>query len=406
MNRSWKRDAAVFLASQCISLLGSSLVQYALMWHITLKTKSGTMMALYIICGFLPNFFISPFAGVWADRYDRKKIIMLADGLIATVTLALAAAFAAGFDVSWLIFLAAGLRAVGSAVQQPAVGAFLPQIVPQDRLTKVNGINGSLQAGLMLFSPMLSGVLMTFAPLSAVFLIDVLTALLAIGALALFLKSPGPASTAAKAATPYFSDMKDGLRYIAKHRYLKSFFAYLALFFLMISPSAFLTPLQTARTFGPDVWRLTAIEIVFATGMMLGGALIAAWGGFRNRMVSIVLANGVMAACAIGLGLIPNFWIYLACMGVFGIALPLFNTPSTVILQERVENEYMGRVFSVMSMISSSLMPMGMLIFGPLAEKVRVEWILVGSGAVLLSMALILPLNRRLMEAGRAQSSS
>ena len=93
MEKNWKKDLALFLGGQTISLFGSMLVQYAIMWHITLTAKSGSVQTLYIICGILPTFFISPFAGVWADRYDRKKLIMVSDSMIATATLILAFIF-------------------------------------------------------------------------------------------------------------------------------------------------------------------------------------------------------------------------------------------------------------------------------------------------------------------------
>lgn len=396
-NRSWKRDAALFLTSQVLSLFGSSLVQYAMVWYITLKTKSGMMMTLITVCGFLPAFFLAPFAGVWADRFDRKKVIMLADGTIAAVTLGLAAAFASGMEAFWLMFLAAALRSAGSAVQQPAVGAFLPQIVPSESLTKVNGINSSLQAAVMIASPFISGALMSFAPLPAVFLIDVATAALAISVLLFFLRVPPHAKAAERRKSTYLADLKLGFGYIRSHSFLKRYFVFLAGLYVLISPSAFLTPLQVARSFGAEVWRLMSIEVAFSGGMLVGGAFLAAWGGFHNRMRTVILGCVAMAVCAIGLGLIPAFWPYLACMAAFGFALPLLNTPSTVLLQERVEESYMGRVFSVMGMISSSLMPMSMLVFGPLAEIVRVEWLLVGSGAALLLMTAFMSLDRVLM---------
>jgi len=401
--KAWKRNATIFLATQALSLLGSSLVQYALMWNVTLSTKSGVMMTLYIICGFVPTFLLSPFAGVFADRFDRRKIIMLSDGLIALVTLALALALslAGGRHALWLMFLAAAIRSLGSALQGPAVGAFLPQLVPEDQLTRVSGINGSMQSVIMLLSPMLSGALLSLAPLQTVFFIDVGTAAIAIGSLALFLPVPPHEKALRKQEVSYFEDMRLGFRYIRGHRYLLSFFAYLSLFLFFVTPAAFLTPLQVTRSFGADVWRLTAIEIAFSAGMMLGGGLIAAWGGFKNRVRTMLLSNLVMALCTIALGLVPLFWLYLVFMGLFGVAMPFFNTPSAVMLQEQVETSYLGRVFSVMTMLSTSLMPIGMLIFGPLAELVPIELLLLGSGAVLLAMAIGLPFNRRLLEAGR-----
>lgn len=402
---SWKKNIAVFLSSQTLSLFGSSLVQYALMWHITLETKSGLMMTLYIVCGFLPTFFLSPFAGVWADRYDRKKLIILADALIALVTLAMAIVFLSGNKSIPLLFLAAGIRAFGSAIQHPAVGAMLPQMVPQESLTRINGINGSIQSALSLVSPIASGALLGLAGIEFIFFIDVATAALAIALLAGFLKVKPHAKALESKALPgggfsYFKDMADGFRYIREHRFLVGYFIYVGLFLWMITPAAFLTPLQTTRRFGEEVWRLTALEILFSAGMMLGGVAIAAWGGFKNRMKTMVLSNAIMALCTLALGIVGEFWLYLAIMGIFGVTIPFYNTPSMVMIQEHVEEAYMGRVFSVMTMVSTSLMPLGMLVFGPLADAMRIEILLLGTGAAMLALGAVVLGRKRLMEAG------
>jgi DHA3 family macrolide efflux protein-like MFS transporter len=398
--KNWKRDLTLFFSSQALSLLGSSLVQYAIMWHITLETKSGLMMTLSIVCGFVPTFLLSPFAGVFADRYDRKKIIMLADGMIALVTLALALLFAAGYRAIWLLLLAQALRSIGSALQGPAVGAILPQIVPEDRLMRANGINSSIQSALMIASPLLSGALLGLASIQAIFFIDVGTAALAIGVLLVFLRVPPHEKASRRADSGYFDDMRLGFRYIREHRYLTRFFSYLGLLLFLVTPAAFLTPLQVARRFGAEVWRLTAVEIFFSGGMMLGGLVMASWGGFKNRMRTMVASGLAMAACTIGLGLMPWFWPYLAVMAVFGIAMPLYNTPSATMIQEHVEPDYLGRVFSVLTMLSTSLMPLGMLIFGPLADLVKIEWLLLATGAAMLAHGLFALGDRKLMEAG------
>ena len=396
---TWKRKTTLFLTSQTFSLFGSSLVQYALMWYVTLETKSGFMMTLYIVCGFLPTFFLSPFAGVWADRYDRKKLIMFSDAIIALATLSLAFVFMAGYNALWLILLTAAIRSLGTAVQGPAVGAILPQFVPTDKLTRVNGISGSIQAAIMLVSPILSGALISFLPMQTIFMIDVVTAAIAITVL-LFLKiSPHQKASEAQTTT-YFTDMKLGFQYIRKQRYLVSYFWFIGILLFLAAPAAFLTPLQVVRTFGSDVWRLTAIEVVFSVGMMLGGALISAWGGFKNRMHTIIVSTLIMSIFTIGLGLAPIFWLYLVFMGMFGIAMPLFNTPSTVIIQERVEESYLGRVFSVLTMLFTSAMPMGMLLFGPLAEVVKIEWILIVTGSLMIVQSLRMLLDKQLMSAG------
>lgn len=400
-NPSWQRNTVLFVLSQTISMFGTSLVQYAIMWYITLNTQSGVMMTISIICGFLPTFFLSPFAGVWADRYSRKLLIMLSDSMIALTTLALAVLFVLGHGSMWLLFALSAVRAVGMAVQGPAVGALLPQIVPQDQLTRVNGINGSIQAMVMLISPMISGGLMTFASIESIFMIDVVTAAIAVSVLLFFLKIPVHAKALEKQEVSYFHDMMEGIRYIRRHEFVKKFFVYCALFMFLAAPAAFLTPLQVARSFGPEVWRLTAIEIAFSIGMMLGGLLMSSWGGFPNRVHSMTLAAFVFGACTLALGLVPLFWIYLLFMFLTGTAMPLFNIPSTVLLQEKVEVDFLGRVFGVLTMISSSMMPLGMLVFGPAADIIAIETLLIGTGILLSVQAFFLVGNKVLQEAGK-----
>lgn len=185
------------------------------------------------------------------------------------------------------------------------------------------------------------------------------------------------------------------------HAFLKIFFLFFAVFFVLMAPAAFLTPLQVARSFGDDVWRLTAIEIAFSIGMMVGGGLIASWGGFPNKIKTLALASVVMGVCTFALGIIPIFWIYLAFMALFGVAIPIFNTPATVLLQEKVEEDYLGRVFGVMGMISTSMMPLGMLIFGPIADIIKIEWLLLGTGIFIMILAFFLGRNKVLIEAGK-----
>ncbi|MCM3799721.1 MFS transporter [Caldibacillus thermoamylovorans] len=399
---NWYKNIVLFLSSQAISLFGSSLVQYAMMWYITLSTESGVMMTIYIICGFIPTFILSPVAGVWADRYNRKMLIVLSDGLIALATLILAILFLMGFDDIWLLFLMAAILAFGTGIQTPAVGAILPQIVPKNKLTKVNGINGSIQAIIMFVSPLVSAALLGMATMEIIFFIDVVTAAIAIGTLLIFLKIPLHEKAKDKQTTSYLSDFKLGLQYVNSHDFLKKFFLFFALFMVLMAPASFLTPLQVARSFGDDVWRLTAIEIVFSIGMMAGGAIIAAWGGFSNKVKTMGFATVIMGVCTFALGSVPNFWVYLFFMGVFGVAMPILNTPATVLLQEKIEEDYLGRVFGVMGMISTSMMPIGMLIFGPLADMVKIEWLLIGTGAFIMCLSLLLVKNHVLIEAGKS----
>jgi MFS transporter, DHA3 family, macrolide efflux protein len=401
MSKNWKKNIILFLTSQTISLFGSSLVQYAIMWYITLKTQSGVMMTISIICGFAPTFFLSPFAGVWADRYNRKTLIILSDSLIAISTLILAILFLQGHDSIWMLFVTSSIRAFGSGIQTPAIGAFLPQLVPEDKLTKVNATNGSIQSLVMLISPMLSGALLTIATIETIFFIDVITAAIAVFILLLFLHVPAHAKAMEKQTTSYFSDMREGVRYVKNHAYVKKYFLFCAIFFILAAPVAFLTPLQVTRSFGNDVWRLTALEITFSMGMMAGGIIMASWGGFKNKVHTMVLSTVGIGVGTFALGIIPVFWIYLIFMALIGGVMPMFNIPATVLLQQKVEGDFLGRVFGVFGMIASSMMPLGMLVFGPIADIIKIEWLLIGTGLLLVIQSFFMLRSKVLIEAGK-----
>lgn len=400
MQENWKRNTGVFMASQAISLFGSSLVQFAITWYITLTTQSGIYMTISIFCSLLPTLFMSPFAGVWADRYDRKKLIVLADGAIALSTLVLALIFMSGFKPIWLLFAVSVVRSLGGAVQNPAVNAMLPDMVPAEHLTRVNGINGSLQSLLNLAAPALAGALLTMiGSIEIIFFIDVVTAVIAIVIMLRFLHLPKRARKDVQ-QTGYFKEIREGLSYIRSQSYLMHLLFYTIVICVCIAPVSFLTPLQVVRTYGEDVWRMTAIEIAFSAGMLGGGLLVSTWGGFKNRVKTMGIAVFVMGVGTVLLGVGLPFWIYLGMMVLIGIMMPMFNTPAVVMLQENVDSAYMGRVFSVITMVNTSMMPLGMLFFGPLADRIPIEWLLLATGAVILITASIVFFDRTIMKIG------
>jgi MFS transporter, DHA3 family, macrolide efflux protein len=325
--------------------------------------------------------------------------------LIAAATFIIAVLFILGFDAIWLLFIASAVRSLGTGIQTPSVGAFLPQIVPEDQLTRVNGINSSVQAFVVLLSPMASGALMSIATIDVIFFIDVATAAIAVAILAVFLRVPVHAKALEKQTLTYGEDLRQGIQYIRNNAFIKSIFVFCAIYFVLVSPLAFLTPLQVARSFGADVWRLTVVEMAFSVGMIAGGAFIAAWGGFKNRLHTIVAANMVISLCTLAIGIVSVFWVYVLLMVLIGLAMPLFNTPFIVLLQERTEEDYLGRVFGVLSMISSSVMPLSMVLYGPLADTFKIEWLLVITGILMVVQTLLMLTDKVLLDAGKPLES-
>ncbi|MDR2423451.1 MAG: MFS transporter [Prevotellaceae bacterium] len=404
MEIKWKKNTALFLTGQALSLFGTMVVQYAILWHITLKSQSGSMMTVFTLIGFLPMFFISPFAGVWADRFNRKNIINIADGSIAFFSLIVAVLLIVGIDSYVILLLCAFVRSLGQGVQMPAVGAFIPQIVPEKHLTRINGFQSSIQSTVTLISPMLSGALMTFAPLQALFFLDVVTAIIGISIVFFFVKIPSrgtpPDDASKQNKGRYLYDLKQGINYIRKNGYVSRMILLSAIFMFLFAPAAFLTPLQVVRDFGQDIWRLPAIEITFSIGMMAGGILIGIWGGFKNRIYTMTLSCLMCGVLAVGLGIAPWFWLYLLIMGLLGVSMPLYNAPSMVLLQTTVEPAFMGRVISVFTMVSSTMMPLGMMVFGPFADMVSIDLLLIVTGLLVTLLAVPMVASKTLRDAG------
>lgn len=400
----WKRNSAWFLSSQTVSLFGSSLTQFAIVWYVTLSTSSGIMIMISSLCSFLPQILISLFAGVWADRYNRKYLIMIADGSIAFATLILAVVYLFGYRELWLLFLVSAIRSVGTGIQTPAVSAIIPQIVPQDKLMRINGINGTIQSLTMLVSPAVSGVVLSLAGLEAAFFIDVVTAAAAIIILSR-LAVAKVARSLDQNQMGAFADLKTGLRYTWNHRFLRVFLAFYAGLMFLVTPAALLTPLMTTRSFGEEVWMLTANEMVWSLGTVVGGVVIATWGGFRNRIHTIVLGTVGFGLFTMLMGFSGAFLLYLILLFIAGISMPFIGSPGMVLLQEKVEPEMQGRVFGLVQIVSSSAIPLGMAIFGPLADAVKVEYLLISTGFLMAVLGACMPLCRSLRDVGKSTNT-
>lgn len=384
----WFKRTALFLTGQTITLFGSSIVQFAISWHITLTTKSGLMMTIATLCGFLPQLLISIFAGVWADRIDRKRLIILADATIAICTAILAVLFSMGYTEIWLLFVISAVRSLGAGIQMPAVSAFLPELVPQEKLMRVNGINASIQSLMLLLSPAAAGGLYEVMGLGTIFWVDVITA--AVGISLLLILKVAPREQIKHEAEHFFSDMLLGVRYVAKTKWLRQFLGFYLVFAFMFGPVIFLTPLMVARSFGEEAWRLVVHEMVFSAGSILGGLLVGILGSkLRNKVHLLLIASMAFGLTTLVMGLSPNFLFYLCVMAPMGVTVPFTNTSAMTVLQTRVQPDLMGRVFGLVSIIGSGAMPLSMVLFGPLADVVSIQLQLIITGFLMMCICLL-----------------
>lgn len=392
----WKKDITLFLSAQTISLFGSSIVQYAIIWYITLTTSSGLMITLSTLCGFLPQLIISLFAGVWVDRYNRKYVSMISDAVIAVVTLLLAISFILGYKPLWLIFAVLAVRSFGTGIQTPTVNSIIPQLVPKEHLIRVNGINSTLSSLNMLIAPATSGVLYAYLSIEKIFFVDVITAAIALTLMSMLKLARLSSQNLEGKST--IKAIREGFYYLKENPFIRYLIIFLIVMMILISPAAFMTPLMVSRSFGPEAWRLAINEMAFSSGAIVGGIAIAMWGGFNSRLRTTLLAGGAYGFCMIALGCAPVFAIYLAFNFLIGITMPCFNAPITALLQEKVDPAMHGRIFSLVQVANCCALPLGMVLFGPLADHFRIEHLLVMAGILVLLLCAQLFVKRKLME--------
>ena len=392
----WKRKTILFLISQCITLFGSMIVQMSIIWYVTLKTSSGGWVAAFMICSYLPQFLISFFAGVWADRYSRKKLIILADGVITVATLVMFLVMPMiSLDSILLSALLAVsiIRSVGAGMQTPAVNAVIPQLVPEEYLMKYNGLNATVQSVVQFAAPAVAGAVLSIGMFRATLFIDILTALVGIGLLSCVLL---PKQEASNENVSVFSEIKAGIRYSFSDKLIGKILIVYGLYILLCVPAGFMAALLVSRVYGDVYWYLTALELVGFAGMALGGVLMGVWGGFKSRIKTFALGLFVLSLMTIGMGISPYFILYLVLMFVYSIALTMIQTATTTIIQEKADSSMQGRVFGLMGAMYSGFLPVGMAIFGPLADVMPLQWIIVGSGIALVLVTVYLQVKSKL----------
>ena len=391
---AWKSQAMLFLISQCITLFGSSLVQMVIIWYVTLQTSSGVWVAAITVCSYLPQFLISFAAGVWADRHSRKKLIVGADSLIALATFLMVLAIPYITDQTVILgslLVLSVIRSLGAGIQTPAVNAVIPQLVLGEQIMRINGINATMQAVVQFAAPAAAGALLTVNTLSAALIIDIATAIAGIG---LLLAVMIPEQEIQNQGTSALKDMQTGIQYALSDRLIRKVLTVYGLFIFLCVPAGFLSQLFVSRVYGETYWYLTAVELAGFIGMIAGGLLMSVWGGFKNRTATMSAGLIALGLLAVGMGLSGQFALYLALMAFYGVFITMVQTATTTLIQEKAEMSMQGRIFGLLGTIYSGFLPVGIAIFGPMADRFSLRWIMIGSGAALLVLSLFIGMNK------------
>ena len=353
-NNSWRKTYFTLLAGQAISFISSGILQMAIIFYLVAKTNSAIILTAATLIGFLPQACLGPFAGAFVDRHSRKSVMIGADLIIAAAGGILAlVAFYMELPV-WSIMVVLLIRSAGTAFHSPAFSAATPMIVPKEELTKC--------AILACVTVAISSI-------------------------------PTPELCPETKRQQFLQDMKEGYVVLKQNRGLFALLWIGVIYMFFYMPISTLFPLICMSYFKGTPAHASAAEIAFAVGMLLGGVILSIWGGFKKRRYTIGLSVLLMGVSNMLSGLLPPdaFLVFVVCRTVMGISAPFYGVQNAI-FQETVKPEYLGRVFSLLTSAASLAMPFGLVISGPLAERLGVEkwFVICGIGIIIVALAVFL----------------
>jgi DHA3 family macrolide efflux protein-like MFS transporter len=372
-NENWAPRFFTLWIGQALSLLGSQLVQFAIIWYLTLETNSATALAIASLMGLLPQVILSPFIGTWVDRGNRRAILISADATVAFATLVLALLFALGRVEIWHIYALLFVRAVAGGFHQSAFGASVVLLVPKEHLARVQGFNQALYGGLNIISAPLGAFLYATLPMQGILSIDVGTAVLAIIIL-LFFQIPQPERGESAKAT-FWQDFAAGFRYILAWRGLLIVLGMVMVINFFYSAAESLTPILISRHFRGDAQQLGWWQAAFAVGTIAGGILLGAWGGFKKKVITAQFGLIVLGIGTTIIGFTPPqlFWLGLTANTLTGLILPITNGSYGAILQSVIAPDMQGRVFAFIMSAAMLVSPLGLVIAGPISDALGIQ---------------------------------
>jgi DHA3 family macrolide efflux protein-like MFS transporter len=374
----WAPRFFTLWTGQALSLLGSQLVQFAIIWYLTTSTNSATTLALASMMGLLPQVLLSPFIGTWVDRGNRRFILIAADLTVAMATMLIVVLFATGRVETWHIFGVLFVRAVAGGFHESAFGASVVLLVPKEQLARAQGINQALYGALSIIAAPLGAYLLSVLPMQGILSIDVVTATIAITIL-LFIQIPQPIRKDGVPST-FWQDFAEGFRYISAWRGLVIVLILAMVINFFFSATEPLTPLLITKHFQGGADQLALWLSLFAGGTIVGGLILGAWGGFKRKILTALTGLILTGLCTAGIGLVSgNMFIpALICNTILGLLLPIINGSFGATLQASITPEMQGRVFAFIRSAASLVSPLALVIAGPFADTFGIQpWFLI-----------------------------
>ncbi len=399
---NWATPFFTIWTGQALSLVGSQVGGFALVWWLTQASGgSATMLAMATLVALLPHIFLGPVAGALVDRWNRRRVMILADSLIALFSAGLAVISWMGALQIWHVYVIMFVRSLGGTFHYAAMQSSTSLMVPKTQLARVGGMNQTLRGVLDIITPPIGALLLEWLPLHLIMGIDVITAAFAVAPL-FFVHIPQPRRRAEEPAetgetrsfsiTTLVDDILNGFSYIWRWPGLLIILLMASVLNMMATPAFSLLPILVKKYFAGDALQLGGLNSSWGIGMVAGGVTLSIWGGFRRKVYTSILGLLGMGVGTLIVGVTPAsaFWLALVGMAFAGFMNPIVNAPFMAILQSAVAPEIQGRVFTAVGSLSGAASVLGMLIAGPVADRAGVQVWFVAAGVISILMGIAL----------------
>ena len=375
------RPFFIIWTGQAISIFGSELVQFALIWYLTVQSRSAMVLTLATLVQMLPRTVLGPFVGAWIDRWNRRYVMQTADALTASVTIVLAVLFYLGMVQIWHIYVLLFAAALGQTMHSSAFTASTTLMVPTNQLTRIGGLNQVLAGATAILAPPAGALLIETLPIHGILTIDVATAIIAVTSL-FFVQVPQPRCSTTAEQASMWQDVKSSFKYVWTWRGLAIVTGISMMVNFVLVPAFSLLPLIVFEYFKGSALQLGWMEAAFGIGMLAGGALLSAWGGFEKRMNTVIVGTGLLGLMMVVVGTVPANCIFLAIGAMFlvGVGLSLGNGVGQALLQVLIVPDMQGRVFAMLGALRALMSPLGLALAGPFTDVFGMQSWMLGAG--------------------------
>ncbi|MEA5005837.1 MAG: MFS transporter [Rikenellaceae bacterium] len=435
---NWQKTFAFIWVGQLFSTLTSSVVSFAIIFWLSVQTGSAEVLAYSTLASMMPHLVLGFFTGVLIDRWNRKRVMIIADLYVAALTAVMAVLFYTGNVHLGFIYTLLALRSIGSAFHSPAMEASVPLLAPEDKLIRVAGVNNMIFSVSTIAAPAIAALFISVFDMTWVLMLDVIGALIACTSL-LFVNIPNPVKVSVSVNLSdseknealsnerfsdsiiskepdisdynngystftvdnrnslksefrkFFMEFRQGIHEIKKRRGIMWMFIFTVFASLAMVPVSTLFPLMTLDHFAGDTYKMSFIEITWGIGMLLGGVLMTL-PKFKFDNVKLINSSYIVLGASFLLsGFLPpeGFYLFSGFSLIGGIAGAIFWGAFTVLLQTSIDPGVLGRVFSIHGSLIMIPAMFSLVATGYIADTIGITNTFIIGGASLILIGVI-----------------